>query len=338
MQTSFLLWNEENITQASQWLKDGEVVAFPTETVYGLGADATNEEAIAKIFKAKGRPSDNPLIVHLGDKEAIEGIVEEVTPIARQLIDAFMPGPLTVVLKTNGKIASNVTAGLDTVGIRIPDHGAARELITATGKPIAAPSANLSGKPSPTSAVHVYQDLDGVIRGILDGGPTGVGVESTVVDCTKDQAVILRPGGITKEALENVLGEAVIDGTGQEEVIPLSPGMKYTHYEPEVPLILIEGDEAFFNEKLMHYQEKDKKIGLLVSEESARLYRADVVVTCGTKDDLTTVANQLYHALRSFKSEDVDLILAETFKEEGVGEAVMNRLRKAATYLELQKQ
>ncbi|PXW92057.1 L-threonylcarbamoyladenylate synthase [Streptohalobacillus salinus] len=334
MQTAFLLWNDENIKEAAQFLKAHEVVAFPTETVYGLGADATSEIAIDKIFKAKGRPSDNPLIVHLSNVEQLAQYVETIPTKARLLIDAFMPGPLTIVLKSNGTIAKNVTAGLDTVGVRIPDHPAARQLIEAAGRPIAAPSANLSGKPSPTSAVHVFQDLNGKIKAILDGGPTGVGVESTVVDCTKDELTILRPGGVTKQELETVLQEAVIDLTEAEtKVAPKSPGMKYTHYEPEVPLILIEGDAAFFGQQLHKYQQEGKKVGVLVSEELSREIAADVVVSCGSREEIASVANQLYQSLRTFKSSDVDIILAETFNEDGVGQAVMNRLRKAATYI-----
>lgn len=334
MQTAFLLWNDENIKEAAQFLKAHEVVAFPTETVYGLGADATSEIAIDKIFKAKGRPSDNPLIVHLSNVEQLAQYVETIPTKARLLIDAFMPGPLTIVLKSNGTIAKNVTAGLDTVGVRIPDHPAARQLIEAAGRPIAAPSANLSGKPSPTSAVHVFQDLNGKIKAILDGGPTGVGLESTVVDCTKDELTILRPGGVTKQELETVLQEAVIDLTETEtKVAPKSPGMKYTHYEPEVPLILIEGDAAFFGQQLQKYQQEGKKVGVLVSEELSREIAADVVVSCGSREEIASVANQLYQSLRTFKSSDVDIILAETFNEDGVGQAVMNRLRKAATYI-----
>lgn len=337
MSTSFLLWNDENIQKASEWLKQGEVVAFPTETVYGLGADATNEAAIKKIFEAKGRPSDNPLIVHLSDVEQMSRYVTEITPLAKQLIEAFMPGPLTVILKSNGKIAKNVTADLDTVGLRIPDHLAARELIKASDLPIAAPSANLSGKPSPTSAVHVYQDLKDKISAILDGGPTGVGVESTVVDCTGDRAVILRPGGITKQDIEHVLEAPVEDATILEtKDKPKSPGMKYTHYEPEVPMILIEGDDDYFRKQINQYQSEGKKVGLLVSEELARQTQADAVMTVGTREDIATVANQLYHALRSFKKTDVDVILAETFNEDGVGQAVMNRMRKAATYIDIE--
>ena len=332
MQTAFLLWNDENIKQAAQFLKAAEVVAFPTETVYGLGADATSEAAIAKIFQAKGRPADNPLIVHLSRVEQFAQYVESIPKKAQLLIDNFMPGPLTVVLKSNGTIANNVTAGLDTVGVRIPDHPAARQLIEAAGIPIAAPSANLSGKPSPTSAVHVYQDLNGKIKAILDGGPTGVGVESTVVDCTKSEVTILRPGGVTKQALEAVLGEAVIDAT-VTDTAPKSPGMKYTHYEPDVPLILVEGDVAFFRQQLDKYQHEGKKVGLLVSAELSRELTADVVVRCGSQEDMDAVANQLYQSLRTFKSSDVDIILAETFTETGVGQAVMNRLRKAATYI-----
>ncbi len=336
-QTTFFIWNDESITDAAKLLKAGEVVAFPTETVYGLGADATNPVAVAKIFEAKGRPSDNPLIVHVANEQQISRYVTTISSTAKQLIAAFMPGPLTIILPSNGTIADNVTAGLGTVGIRIPDHPAARALIAEADLPIAAPSANLSGKTSPTSAIHVFQDLNGKIAGILDGGQTGVGVESTVIDCTSTIPRILRPGGVTRAQMEAVLGQAIEDAyTESASMTPIAPGMKYKHYEPDVPLILVDGEPTFFQEQIDMYQKDGKKVGALVSEELAPLIRTDQLQMCGSTEDLTTVAAQLYQSLRAFKATEVDLILAEFFPEEGVGQAIMNRLKKAASYIEIQ--
>lgn len=331
-QTNFFTWTEESIREAAQLLIQQEVVAFPTETVYGLGANASNEQAVAKIFEAKGRPADNPLIVHVSNKDQIKQYVTEITPLAEKIIDAFMPGPVTVILPSNGSIAKNVTAGLTTVGIRIPDHPAARELIEQADIPIAAPSANISGKPSPTSAIHVYQDLNGKIAGILDGGPTGVGLESTVVDCTTDVPIILRPGGVSAADIEQVTGVPVKDTTRhEEEQIPKAPGMKYNHYEPDAPLALVFGDHTYFQALINEYQQTGKKVGVLISEELAPKLSADYMKVCGSIIDLSTIAAHLYEGLRSFKRTDVDIILTETYPEEAVGQAIMNRLTKAAS-------
>ncbi|KHE69210.1 L-threonylcarbamoyladenylate synthase, partial [Halobacillus sp. BBL2006] len=236
------LENNSSIEEAAQLLRNQHVVAFPTETVYGLGADATNEEAVQRIFEAKGRPSDNPLIVHVADIEQVEELAQNIPERAYQLMEAFWPGPLTLVLESNGVAAKNVTAGLSTIGIRMPDHPLALALLRNAGKPLAAPSANRSGRPSPTEAEHVWQDLNGRVSGILDGGATGVGVESTVLDCTSQPPVILRPGGVTKEDLEKILSKVDIDNALKDEQRqPKSPGMKYTHYAPEAPLWLVEG-------------------------------------------------------------------------------------------------
>lgn len=332
-QTQFLIWDEQAVEQLAKQIQAGEVVAFPTETVYGLGADASNPEAVAKIFEAKGRPSDNPLIVHVADKDQIKHYVKEIPKYANLLIEAFMPGPLTIILPSNGKIANNVTAGLDSVGIRIPDHPAAQELIRTANLPIAAPSANLSGKPSPTSAIHVFQDLNGKIAAILDGGTTGVGLESTVVDCTGEVPRIMRPGGITKDDIELVLGYP-IEQSMIENDKPKSPGMKYNHYQPDVPLILIDGNAEFFQSKIDQYQAEGKAVGLLVSEELASHLSADQIQVCGTITNLSKIAGQLYQTLRTFKKTEVDLILAEVFPEEGIGQAIMNRLKKAAIHIE----
>ncbi len=234
------------IVEAARILQENEVVAFPTETVYGLGANAKSDAAVEKIFKAKGRPSDNPLIVHISNKNQLEGLVMSVPSSAEKLIEAYWPGPLTIIFnKKENVLSEKVTAGLDTVAIRMPDHPVALAIIEAAGLPIAAPSANRSGKPSPTTAQHVIDDLDGRIIGVVDGGETGVGVESTVVDCTGPVPIILRPGGVTKEQLQEVVGEIIVDPSLKEgKGAPKSPGMKYTHYAPDAPVYLVEGNSA----------------------------------------------------------------------------------------------
>ncbi|TLS36741.1 L-threonylcarbamoyladenylate synthase [Pseudalkalibacillus caeni] len=319
------------ITESAELLQKNEVVAFPTETVYGLGGNALSEIAIAKIFKAKGRPADNPLIVHVSSVSQLDQLVKHIPESARPLIEAFWPGPLTIVMPGGAQVASNVTAGLDTVAIRMPDHPVARALIHKSGIPLAAPSANLSGKPSPTTAAHVYEDLKGRIAGVVDGGPTGVGVESTVVDCTGDVVTILRPGGITREQLEEVVGKVSVDpALSNEGQAPKSPGVKYKHYAPQAPFTLVEGDTEAIQSLVNEAKTEGKKVGVLATEESKHHYDADLVISCGTRKDLATVANRLYDVLRAFDKENVDVIYGETFPTSGMGEAVMNRLMKAA--------
>lgn len=325
--------NYPQLKEAAALLQQEEVVAFPTETVYGLGANALSDQAVLKIFEAKGRPGDNPLIVHITKKEQLTDLVDNLPEVAEKLMQAFWPGPLTLVLKSRDGVSKYVTAGLDTLAVRMPDHPVALALMEVAGLPLAAPSANLSGKPSPTTAAHVDEDLDGKIAGIVDGGPTGVGLESTVVDCTTEIPVILRPGGVTKEQLEAVIGQIEVDPalTSQDQA-PKSPGMKYTHYAPVAPVYLVEGGLDFLKETVLAAQKDGKKVGLLVTEETkAELGEAgDVMIACGTRSDLSTVATNLYDALRAFNSTDVDIIFSETFPKTGVGAAIMNRLDKAA--------
>lgn len=319
------------IVQASLWIKQNEVVAFPTETVYGLGGNARSDEAIEKIFTAKGRPSDNPLIVHISSLDQLQGLVSHVSDQARKLMDAFWPGPLTLVLPKGDQVAGRVTAGLSTVGVRMPDHPVALAFIEESGLPLAAPSANLSGRPSPTTAQHVYHDLKGRIPGILDGGPTGVGVESTVVDCTAETLTILRPGGITKEQLEEVIGDVAIDpGLESAKETPRSPGMKYTHYAPDAPFYLVDGSPAFIQSLVNEQKAAGKKVGVLASEENAGFYQTDAVIPCGSRSDLESVAHHLYDALRAFNETGVEVIYGEVFPKQGVGMAIMNRLEKSA--------
>ncbi|WP_407269290.1 L-threonylcarbamoyladenylate synthase [Radiobacillus sp. PE A8.2] len=320
------------ILEAAELLQKEQVIAFPTETVYGLGANASNERAVSKIFEAKGRPSDNPLIVHVANAEQINHYVTTIPEVAKQLIEAFMPGPLTIILPSNGTIAQTVTAGLSTIAIRIPDHPVAQALLKATQLPLAAPSANRSGRPSPTTAAHVHNDLDGRIAGILDAGPTGVGVESTVVDCTSEVPTILRPGGITLEQLEQVVGAVNVDPALLEgQLQPKSPGMKYNHYQPEVPLWLIDGDEVFMQSEIDKAKKQGNKVGAIISNELAQFVSADHVRVCGSRQNLSEVAVHLYDALRAFHKSDVDIIFCETFPQTGIGQAIMNRLTKAAT-------
>lgn len=324
--------NYPHLKEAAELLQSGEVVAFPTETVYGLGADATNEEAVAKIFLAKGRPSDNPLIVHIANKEQLSAIVSHIPEKAKILMEAFWPGPITFVLPKKENVAPKVTAGLETVAVRMPDHPIALQVIALANKPIAAPSANVSGRPSPTTAKHVYDDLNGKIAGIVDGGATGVGVESTVLDCTSEIPVILRPGGITKEQLQQVIGVVEEDrALSDEKVAPKSPGMKYTHYAPNAPLYIVQGSIAYMKKMIAEQKAKGLQVGVLTTKENEYAYpEADVVLACGERKNLSTVASYLYDTLRLFNEKEVHIILSEYFPNEGIGIAIMNRLNKAS--------
>ena len=339
METKFWVVNQVSnpqgyplIIEAADYLARNEVIAFPTETVYGLGANAKSEEAVKKIYEAKGRPSDNPLIVHVASESQLEEFVIDIPPVAKRLMEEFWPGPLTLIMKRKpGQLAESVTAGLETVGVRMPSHPVALALIKASGLPIAAPSANTSGKPSPTTAKHVKDDLDGRIAGIMDGGATGVGVESTVLDCTVEIPVILRPGGVTKEQLELIIGPVREEvSLSKKDETPKAPGMKYTHYAPIAPLTLVKGTPEFIQQLVDRKRAEGLKVGVLAAEENRLFYQADYIVTPGTLADLATVATGLYDALRQFDQYPVDLIYSEVFPTEGIGKAIMNRLFKAA--------
>lgn len=330
------------IQEAANLLQAGEVIAFPTETVYGLGANALSDSAVQKIFAAKGRPADNPLIIHLYDRSQLERYVRNVPSLAISLLDAFTPGPLTIIFESNGTLSSYATAGLTSVGIRFPDHKVARAILQACDLPIAAPSANRSGRPSPTEAIHVQQDLGGKIAGIVDGGSTGVGVESTVIDVTLSPPMILRPGGITREQIEQVIGPVQVDPALLSNVTaPRSPGMKYRHYAPEAPIYLVGGEtiEEMYERLLTEAQnliDEGKKVGILTTQEGQNIYETGlpkhrvVIEVCGQREKLETVAQSLYHCLRKFDGSDIDVILAEVFPTHGIGTAIMNRLEKAA--------
>ena len=332
------------LAEAGRILREGGLVGFPTETVYGLGANGLDAAAAAGIYAAKGRPSDNPLILHVANRAMMDSIAAEIPEMAEKLITAFWPGPMTLILKRKPIVPDRITGGLDTVGIRMPDNDIARAMIRAAGVPIAAPSANISGRPSPTTAAAVYHDMQGNVPLILDGGACTFGVESTIVDCTGDTAVILRPGAITREMLEELLGEVRLDpALVGEKVVPRAPGMKYTHYAPKAPLTLIEGAPekmaAAFQRELQKAQAAGHVVGIIVSREVAAavqgLLPQELIRVYGAQGDLAAIAAELYEALRSFDRKPADMLLAEGTTEQGLGLAVMNRLHKASGFRSL---
>lgn len=330
------IWPDK-LARAGEILKNGGLVAFPTETVYGLGADALDARASAKIYAAKGRPSDNPLIVHIADMKDLSGITAEIPAEAGKLAEAFWPGPLTMILRKNDRVPLGTTGGLDTVAVRMPDHELARALIRAGGGFIAAPSANTSGRPSPTTAQHVKEDLDGKVDMILDGGSVGIGLESTIVDLSEDVPVVLRPGYITLDMLEKVLGTVRMDrGLLKDDasVRPKAPGMKYKHYAPRANLVIVEGSQArvveAINERIAKGEAEGKQIGVIAASESADLYRGGVVKSIGSRSDEISIAQHLYGILREFDELEVSQIYSEAFETPKMGQAIMNRLMKAA--------
>ncbi len=325
----------EIIKSAAQLLREGKLVAFPTETVYGLGANGLDAEAAASIYQAKGRPSDNPLILHIADFEAWEPLVQQITPIARMLAERFWPGPLTMILPRSSRVPNVVTGGLDTVAVRMPATTVTRELIRQAGVPVAGPSANTSGKPSPTTADAVWEDLHGRIDAILDCGPCKVGLESTVVDLSDEVPVLLRPGGLTAEALREVIPNLQMDPalSGAEVAIPKAPGMKYRHYAPKAAVEVWEGPSELVTQAFLTVWRQDtaEETGFLVTEEMAAcLPSSPRVIIYGQRRRPQTLAAGLFAALRRFDSLPVRSILAEGVEEAGLGQAVMNRLRKAA--------
>lgn len=328
--------DKESLAQAAQILAGGGLVAFPTETVYGLGANGLDEKASGGIYRAKGRPSDNPLILHIAEKSALNNLVTEITPSAKALIDKYWPGPLTVVLPRAQVIPDIITGGLDTVAVRMPDSVVARELIRMAGVPIAAPSANTSGRPSPTTAQMVIDDLNGKIDAVIDAGSCDVGVESTVIDCTTVVPTLLRPGGITLEMLTDTLGAVDLDkALLTKDAIPRSPGMKYTHYAPEAPMALIEGQPDKVVRELKRQVEQalaeNKAVGAIAAQESVAVLPAEVkAAVYGPRGCVEQIAANLYSSLRYFDNHQVDIIFAEGICEDGLGLAVMNRMRKAA--------
>ena len=337
--SGFTEQEREDLHRAGGILRRGGLVAFPTETVYGLGGDALNPDSSRKIYAAKGRPSDNPLIVHIAEFDNIYRIASEVPETAVELANAFWPGPLTMILRKSDAVPLETTGGLDTVAVRIPSHPVAQALIREGGGYVAAPSANTSGKPSPTLASYVVEDMDGRIDLIIDGGAVGIGLESTIVDLTVNPPQILRPGYITREMLEQVVGEVAVDDTilqspPDSRQAPRAPGMKYRHYAPEGDLTIVCGEAGKVVEYINRQSDRDRadggKVGIIGTEEVLAGYRADVVRSVGSRLDEETIAHRLYAILREFDDEHVTKIYSEGFSAEGLGQAIMNRLLKAA--------
>jgi L-threonylcarbamoyladenylate synthase len=331
----------EKIRVAANFIKKGGLVAFPTETVYGLGADALNGKAVLALFKAKKRPLDNPPIVHVYDAKDVYRLAKEIPPEAENLMRTFWPGPLTLIFKRSMIVPDVTVAGLDTIAVRMPRHNVALALIKESNCPISAPSANLAGKPSPTAAKHVLEDLDGRIDAVLDAGPTAIGVESTVLDLTVDPPQVLRPGGTPYEVLKKTLGRVELNPVVTAEK-PLSidrarsPGVKHKHYAPDADVVVVEGELSAVvskvNELAEFYLRRGSKVGILCTDETARNYRADVVKSLGSRSNLAGIAKNLFRLLREFDLEKVDVVIAEGVPTQGLGLAVMNRLRKASGY------
>lgn len=348
MDTKIIAIDEKNIDtellkEAGEIIKAGGLVAFPTETVYGLGGDALNPMSSKKIYAAKGRPSDNPLIVHIADMKDLELIVDKVSDEAIKLAEHFWPGPLTMILPKSDKVPMETTGGLDTVAIRMPVHKTAMEFIKAAGGYVAAPSANLSGKPSPTCARYVKQDMDGRIDMIIDGGDAGIGLESTIVDLSVNPPMLLRPGYITIDDLRQVLGTVDIDKTildGDCKDAPKAPGMKYRHYAPKGSLTIIQGDEQkvieYINENARKLSAEGKKVGVIGTDEALGSYLNEEIASLksiGSRSDEEMIAHRLYTILREFDDEDIEVIFSESFDASGIGQAIMNRLLKAAGHM-----
>ncbi|EDS78258.1 Sua5/YciO/YrdC/YwlC family protein [Clostridium botulinum C str. Eklund] len=331
--------DEKVMEESGEIIRNGGLVVFPTETVYGLGANALDSEAVKKIFVAKGRPQDNPLIVHIADFN-MNDLVNSIPPIAEKIINKFWPGPLTVIMKKSPKVPDVTSAGLDSIGIRMPSNLVARELIKKAGVPIAAPSANISGKPSPTNIERCIEDLDGKVESIIGGEKCDVGLESTIVDCTVEPPCILRPGGITLEMLKEVHPDIYIDPAimkkADKDFKPKAPGMKYRHYAPKAPVKIIAGNLeksiAKINEMVQNYIDDDKIVGIMSTDEHVNSYSHATVKSLGSRKDLHSIAHNLFKVLSEFDSEKVDIILSEAFEEEEIGIAIMNRLKKAAGF------
>jgi len=328
------------INKGAEIIRKGGVVAFPTETVYGLGADALNKEAVKKIFEAKGRPQDNPLIIHVADHD-LSAYAAEIPDKAQKLMDKFWPGPLTIILKKTDLIPMETSAGLQTVGIRMPSNETARLLIKASGCPIAAPSANISGKPSPTNFFRCVEDLDGKVDMIIGDGSSIVGLESTIVDYSVFPPRLLRPGYITYDDLFKVDQHIVYDEAmtrADEKEIPKAPGMKYRHYAPKAPLFIITGDREMVKKRIIELSKSHQKlgeiVGILAPKEREKMYNKENIrfISLGSENNSSEIARNLFEGLRTFDDLNVDVILAEGFSEEGVGVAIMNRLKKASGF------
>lgn len=330
----------KGIKRGAKIINQGGLVVFPTETVYGLGANALDEEAVKKIFIAKGRPQDNPLIVHVNKKEDIGRLAENISQVAKEIIENFFPGPITIILNKASCIPNVTSAGLDTIGIRMPNNNIALELIENAGVPIAAPSANISGRPSPTDVKRCVEDLNGRVECIIGGNNSIVGVESTIVDCTVDPPCILRPGKVTLEDLREINEAIYIDPAimkkPSESLIPKAPGMKYRHYAPNAQVKIIKGNLdktiAKINEMLLNYIDEGKTVGILATDETKESYKGNIILSLGSRANLDMIAQNLFEALRALDDQKVDIILSEAFNETGVGVAIMNRLNKSAGF------
>lgn len=327
----------EKLNEAAKVLKQGGLVAFPTETVYGIGANALDVHVVKRIYEAKGRPSDNPLIVHVGETDDVYKYAKSVPDKAVKLMDAYWPGPLTLIYDKNDSIPDTITGGLKTVAIRVPAHPIAREIIRLSALPIAAPSANISGKPSPTDAGHVIEDLSGRVDIIVDGGDANIGLESTVLDVTCDPPMILRPGGITKSMIEDVVGTVVFDKhmlNAEKGETPRSPGMKYRHYAPKGKLTIYNGDSQLvidtINAEVMDYENRGIKVGVIATDEDIDKYVCVNVVTIGSEHNPNEIAANLFKVLRKMDEMEVAFIFTKAFHEKEIGVATMNRLLKAA--------
>ena len=338
MQTKILKINPKKpqiskIKQAAKIIKSGNLVAFPTETVYGLGANALDSKSVKKIFIAKGRPSDNPLIIHISDIADLKILVDSIPNTAHELINKFWPGPLTLVLKKSKIVPKITTGGINTVAIRMPENKIAQALIRETGVPIAAPSANVSGRPSPTTSEHVSNDLDGKISMIIDGGKTNIGIESTVIDLSRKTPLLLRPGGVTLEQLQYIIGKITIHPIIQErktKLISRSPGMKYRHYSPNAKIILIDGPNDKIQDKILRllsqFKKQGKKVGIMTTVNTR--YKSDMTVFLG--NNLDVMAANLFKTFREFDAKKIDVILVQGISRKGLGLGIMNRVEKAA--------
>lgn len=343
METQIIKINKENLDsiemdEAGKLIAAGELVAFPTETVYGLGGDALDPEAAHKIYAAKGRPSDNPLIVHIAEYEDMYRVGRNIPPQAKLLADAFWPGPLTMIVEKSDNVPYATTGGMDTVAVRMPNHPVALALIRKSGCLIAAPSANTSGRPSPSKASHVAEDLSGKIAMIIDGGEVSIGIESTIIDLTEKTPMVLRPGYITPKMLSDVLGEEVIIDPGiiaaDDTKKPKAPGMKYKHYAPKADMIIVDGQRdaviSVINAKIAKAKEAGRKAAVIATEETKDKYNADIVLSIGSRSDEDTIAQHLYTILRECDELNVEAIYSESFSTPRIGQAIMNRLLKAA--------
>lgn len=343
MDTKIIKINEKNINseemhEAGRLIAAGELVAFPTETVYGLGGDALAPDAARKIYAAKGRPSDNPLIVHIADFEDMYRVGRNIPDQAKLLAEAFWPGPLTMIVEKSDNVPDATTGGMNTVAVRMPNHPVALSLIRKSGCLIAAPSANTSGRPSPSEACHVAEDLSGKIAMIIDGGPVSIGIESTIIDLTEKTPMVLRPGYITPDMLSSVLGEEVIIDPGiiaaDDTKKPKAPGMKYKHYAPKADMIIVDGEReavvATINSLIAEAAVNGKKAAVIATEETKAQYDADIILSIGSRSDEDTIAHHLYRILRDCDELNVEVIYSECFSTPRIGQAIMNRLLKAA--------